>query len=104
MENSRLTINDINYIEAHGTHTPIGDLIEMNALANLAKKCINTLLVGTVKSNLGYLEGSAGILRLIKVVLSLGNKQVPENLHFSSPRSRISWGSIPIKVPTELKD
>ena len=76
----------------------------MNALANLAKKRTNTLLVGTVKSNIGHLEGSAGIAGLIKVVLSLRNKQIPKNLHFSSPSSRISWGSIPIKVPTELKD
>ena len=104
LENSGLTINDIDYIEAHGTGTPIGDPIEMNALANLAKKRTNTLLVGTVKSNIGHLEGSAGIAGLIKVVLSLRNKKIPKNLHFSSPSSRISWGSIPIKVPTELKD
>ena len=76
----------------------------MNALANLAKKRTNTLLVGTVKSNIGHLEGSAGIAGLIKVVLSLRNKKIPKNLHFSSPSSRISWGSIPIKVPTELTD
>lgn len=104
LENAGLTTKDIDYIEAHGTGTPIGDPIEMNALANLFKKRDNTLFVGTVKSNIGHLEGSAGIAGLIKVVLALRNKQIPKNLHFSAPSAKISWESMPIKVVTELTD
>lgn len=104
LENAGLTIDDIDYIEAHGTGTPIGDPIEMNALGNLFRKRRNTLLVGTVKSNIGHLEGSAGIAGLIKVVLALRNKQIPKNLHFSAPSSRISWDNMPVKIVTELTD
>lgn len=104
LKDARLTIDDIDYIEAHGTGTPIGDPIEINAIGNLFKKRKKDILVGTVKSNIGHLEGSAGLAGLIKVVLSLKNKKIPKNLHFSTPNKKISWETIPVKVVTELTD
>lgn len=104
LKNAGLTIDDIDYLEAHGTATPIGDPIEINAIGNLFKKRKKDLLVGTVKSNIGHLEGSAGLAGLIKVVLALKNKKIPKNLHFSSPSKKIAWSSIPVKVVTELTD
>ncbi len=104
LDNAGLSIDDIDYIEAHGTGTPIGDPIEMNAIGTLFKKRKNPLLVGTVKSNIGHLEGSAGIAGLIKVVLALRHKQIPKNLHFTSPSTRIAWDDMPVKIVTELTD
>lgn len=104
LKDAKLTIDDIDYIEAHGTGTPIGDPIEINAIGNLFKKRKKDILVGTVKSNIGHLEGSAGLAGLIKVVLSLKNKKIPQNLHFSTPNKKISWDNIPVKIVTELTD
>jgi acyl transferase domain-containing protein len=104
LKNAKLTIDDIDYLETHGTATPIGDPIEINALGALFKKRKKDLLIGTVKSNIGHLEGSAGLAGLIKVVLSLKNKKIPQNLHFSTPSKKIEWDSMPIKVVTELTD
>lgn len=104
LKNAGLNIDDIDYIEAHGTGTPIGDPIEINAIGNLFRKRKKNLLVGTVKSNIGHLEGSAGLAGLIKVVLALKNKKIPQNLHFSTPSKKIAWDSMPIKIVTELTD
>ena len=104
LKNAQLTIDDIDYLEAHGTGTPIGDPIEMNAIGNLFKKRKKDILVGTVKSNIGHLEGSAGIAGLIKVVLALKNKKIPKNLHFSTPSKKIAWDNMPVKIVTELTD
>jgi acyl transferase domain-containing protein len=104
LKNAQLTIDDIDYLEAHGTGTPIGDPIEINAIGNLFKKRKKDILVGTVKSNIGHLEGSAGIAGLIKVVLALKNKKIPKNLHFSTPSKKIAWDNMPVKIVTELTD
>lgn len=104
LKDAQLTIDDIDYIEAHGTGTPIGDPIEINAIGNLFRKRKKDLLVGTVKSNIGHLEGSAGLAGLIKVVLALKNKKIPKNLHFSTPSKKIAWDNMPVKIVTELTD
>jgi acyl transferase domain-containing protein len=104
LKNANLTIDDIDYIEAHGTGTPIGDPIEMNAIGNLFKSRKKDLLVGTVKSNIGHLEGSAGLAGLIKVVLALKNRKIPQNLNFNTPSSKIAWDNMPVKIVTKLTD
>ena len=104
LRDAKLTIDDIDYLEAHGTGTPIGDPIEINAIGSLFKKRTKDLLVGTVKSNIGHLEGSAGLAGLIKVVLALKNKKIPQNLNFSIPSKKIAWDNMPVKIVTELTD
>lgn len=95
--------NQIDYIEAHGTGTALGDPIEINALSSVYGKDRNEqnhLLVGSVKTNIGHLEAAAGIAGLIKVVLSLQNECIPSHLNVSKLNSRIPWNNIPIKVTT----
>lgn len=90
------------YIEAHGTGTEIGDPIEMNSIIHLLPKERSTpVYVGTVKSNLGHLEASAGVAGFIKTVLALENKQFPGNLHFNTPSTHINWSESFIKIPHE---
>ncbi|MGB8479151.1 MAG: type I polyketide synthase [Acidobacteriaceae bacterium] len=98
--------NDVDYIEAHGTGTSLGDPIEAGALnAVFAEPSRNSepLLVGSVKTNLGHLESAAGIAGLMKLVLSLQRGKIPASLHFDAPNSRIEWDHLPIRVPTELQ-
>ena len=76
---------DIVYHEAHGTGTALGDPIEIRSLAKIHKNRQNNLLVGAVKTNVGHLEGfGAGMIGLIKSVLILQNRIVPQNLQHES--------------------
>lgn len=70
----------VQYIEAHGTGTQLGDPIEMKALGKVlaqGRTAGNDCLVGSVKTNIGHLEAAAGIAGLIKVALSLYHRQIP---------------------------
>ncbi|OQX27418.1 MAG: hypothetical protein BWK80_05375 [Desulfobacteraceae bacterium IS3] len=94
----------ISYIEAHGTGTSLGDPIEMGALGSVF--CSNPrkqpLIVGSVKTNIGHLEATAGIAGLIKVVLSLRHKQIPPHLHFKTPNPLMDWKNLSVRIPTTL--
>jgi len=82
----------VSYIEAHGTATPIGDPIEIEAI-NLAYPNINehkARLIGSVKSNFGHLTAAAGIAGLIKVSLALKNKTLPPTINFNKPNPNLN--------------
>ncbi|MFD0361348.1 aminotransferase class I/II-fold pyridoxal phosphate-dependent enzyme [Nocardia sp. GCM10030253] len=71
---------DVDFIEAHGTGTVLGDMIEVNALGKLhAKNRVRPCGIGSIKGNLGHTEGAAGVAGLIKVVLSLHHGVVPSS-------------------------
>lgn len=93
---------DIDYIEAHGTGTALGDPIEIRALTKIMGRREIPLHIGSVKTNIGHLEAAAGIAGLIKTVLALQNEQIPPSLHFKEPNPHIPWEQIPLKVVTEL--
>jgi acyl transferase domain-containing protein len=92
---------DIDYLEAHGTGTPLGDPIEVQAAGAIygpARDADRPLLMGSVKTNIGHTESASGAAGLIKVVLSLQNGMLPQSLHFDNPSPHIPWGSLPVKV------
>jgi myxalamid-type polyketide synthase MxaB len=95
-----ITGKQVGYIEAHGTGTKLGDPIEVHALAEALGKDRDTpLLLGSVKTNIGHLDASAGIAGLIKVVLALQHREIPPHLHFDEPNPLIDWDHLPFKVP-----
>ncbi len=92
---------DVDYLEAHGTGTPLGDPIEVQAAAAVygaGRDPNRPLLMGTAKTNIGHLESAAGAAGLIKVVLSLQNDLLPQTLHFQNPNPHIPWDSLPVQV------
>ena len=94
----------VDYIEAHGTGTSLGDPIEVRALGAVLGKgrcATQPLLIGSVKTNIGHLESAAGVAGLIKVVLSLQHQQIPAHLHFQQPSPYINWDELPISVTTQ---
>jgi acyl transferase domain-containing protein/thioesterase domain-containing protein len=98
--------NSINYIEAHGTATAIGDALEMKALGAVVGKDRtpdNPCRVGCVKTNIGHTEGASGIAGLIKVALSLYHRQIPPNLHFQEPNPAIPFAKLGLKVQENLE-
>jgi len=96
-----LSGGDVDYLEAHGTGTPLGDPIEVQAAAAVygaGRDPHRPLLMGTAKTNIGHLESAAGAAGLIKVVLSLQNELLPQTLHFQKPNPHIPWDSLPVEV------
>jgi acyl transferase domain-containing protein/acyl carrier protein len=94
----------VDYIEAHGTGTPLGDPIEIQALAAVLgenRPADRPLLVGSVKTNFGHLEWAAGIAGLIKIVLSLQHQEIPPHLHLQTLNPFVNWDELPIRIPTE---
>ncbi|MFI6551365.1 SDR family NAD(P)-dependent oxidoreductase [Streptomyces prunicolor] len=93
---------DIDYIEAHGTGTSVGDPVELEALAEVIgpRPADRRCLVGSVKTNIGHAEAAAGIAGLIKAVLCLEHRMVPPNLHLKNPNPAVAWDNLPLTVPT----
>src|SRR5574337_518923 len=95
---------DVDYLEAHGTGTPLGDPIEVQAAAAVygaGRDADRPLLIGSVKTNIGHLESASGVAGLIKVVLSLQHGVLPQSLHFDKPSPHIPWDSLAVRVVDE---
>ncbi|MGE2727312.1 type I polyketide synthase [Mycolicibacterium pulveris] len=100
-----LTGGDVDYLEAHGTGTSLGDPIEVQAAAaayGVGRDGDRPLLIGSVKTNVGHLESAAGIAGLIKVVLALQHEALPQNLHFENPSPNIPWDALPVRVVDKM--
>lgn len=95
---SNFNIEDIDYIETHGTGTPLGDPIEIQSLANVFESRNKQLLVGAVKSNIGHLEAGSAMAGFIKIILALQNQELPANINFKTKNKHISWDDIKISV------
>ncbi|KAI4726166.1 hypothetical protein E4T49_06112 [Aureobasidium sp. EXF-10728] len=102
-EKAGISTKDTQYFEAHGTGTARGDPIEVNAIGEVfAPERKDPLLVGSIKSNLGHLEGASGIAGIIKTVMCLRNGKIVPNMHFNTPNPLIDFDSLKITVPTKL--
>ncbi|MBA0048104.1 type I polyketide synthase [Mycobacteroides sp. LB1] len=104
LDRAGLEGGDVDYLEAHGTGTPLGDPIEVQAAAAAyggSRDADRPLLMGSVKSNIGHTESASGAAGLIKVVLSLQNGVLPRSLHFDKPSPHIPWDSLPVRVVDE---
>jgi acyl transferase domain-containing protein/NADPH:quinone reductase-like Zn-dependent oxidoreductase len=96
----------IDYLEAQGTGTSLGDAIEMGAIRNvmtMGRDLTHALRVGAVKSNIGNLEEASGMAGLIKTVLAMRHGQIPPTLHFRKLNPYIRTGSEPIHVATKAE-
>lgn len=89
------------YVEAHGTGTPAGDPIEAASLSKVFSRqrpVDQPLCVGSVKSNIGHLEGASGVAGVVKTVLMLENGLILPNFDFQDPSDRIPMDELRIKV------
>ena len=95
---------DVDYVELHGTGTALGDQIEATALGAVfaaGRPAGRTLAVGSVKTNIGHLEGAAGIAGLIKAVLIVSRGQLVPSLNYQSHDGRVPVGELGLHVQTE---
>lgn len=103
LKSAELSPAQIDYLEAHGTGTSLGDPIELQAAARVygdGRAEDRPLLVGSVKTNIGHLEAAAGVASIIKVTLAMQHGVIPPQLHFHTPNTRIAWDELPIRVVT----
>ncbi|HEY8984541.1 MAG TPA: type I polyketide synthase, partial [Streptomyces sp.] len=98
---------EVQYVELHGTGTKVGDPIEAAALGaalGTRRPAESPLLVGSVKTNVGHLEGAAGITGMLKVVLSLRHRVLPPSLNFVEANPDIPLDELRLRVHTRLAD
>ena len=96
----------IGYVETHGTGTPLGDPIEIEALRQAfeasgterAAPCV----LGSVKSNIGHLDAASGVAGLVKTILCLKNKAIPATVHYTAPNPELHLENTPFVVAKAL--
>lgn len=105
--NAGIDPRTIDYIEAHGTGTILGDPIEAEALGRVVgrgRAADKPALLGAVKSNVGHLESAAGAASLAKVVLALQHDKIPPSINYSGPNPYIDFAGTHLKVADTASD
>ncbi|MFJ8185708.1 type I polyketide synthase, partial [Streptomyces sp. NPDC096105] len=95
----------VRYVELHGTGTRAGDPVEaaaLGAVLGTAPGRATPLAVGSAKTNVGHLEGAAGIVGLLKAVLAVREGELPPSLHHTTPHPDIDLDGLRLSVQTEL--
>ncbi|MDN3271696.1 acyltransferase domain-containing protein, partial [Streptomyces sp. MA15] len=96
----------VRYVELHGTGTRAGDPVEaaaLGAVLGTAPGRATPLAVGSAKTNVGHLEGAAGIVGLLKAVLAVREGELPPSLHHTTPHPDIDLDGLRLSVQTELE-
>ena len=96
---------EIDYVEAHGTATPLGDPVEVEALAGVLRRdgaAAGSCLLGSVKSNVGHLVIAAGATGVIKTALALHHECIPPSIHYERANSHIDFAHSPLRVCDRL--
>src|SRR6478609_10699634 len=104
LERAGVAPGEVDYLEAHGTGTALGDPIELQAAGaafGVGREPSRPLLMGSAKTNIGHLEAAAGIAGVIKVILSLEHGLLPQHLHFKNPSPHIPWDRLAVEVVQE---
>ena len=98
---AQITANQLSYVEAHGTATPLGDPIEVAGLTQAFRETTNDSQfcgLGSVKSNIGHVDKAAGLAGLVKTVLGLKHEVMPPTANFKSPNPRLNIEETPFFV------
>ncbi|MBG9944736.1 beta-ketoacyl synthase N-terminal-like domain-containing protein [Brevibacillus formosus] len=104
---NQIDVEDIQYIEAHGTATKLGDPVEIHALSESFRQFTpkkRFCAIGSLKANIGHTTAAAGVLSVIKVLLSMKNKKMAPSIHFVKENEHIDFENSPVYVNTKLQD
>ncbi|HPN18110.1 MAG TPA: type I polyketide synthase [Chitinophagales bacterium] len=104
LKNANLTIDDIDYVEAHGIGNRFTDALEIQAIHEGYKGRTKPVYVGSVKANIGHLEAGTGMPMLFKVIEILKHKKIPAQINITALNEDVEWNKINAKVATESID
>lgn len=94
--------DEVHYLEAHGTGTAVGDPVETQSIGKaLGQHRSSPLRIGSIKSNLGHLEGASGVAGIAKALLAIEHGQVPATIGLSQPNANIDFAALNIEVVQE---
>ncbi|MFG3054242.1 amino acid adenylation domain-containing protein [Kitasatospora sp. NPDC048239] len=99
-----ITPGSLQYVEAHGTSTPVGDPIEAGALARalrVGRRPGDQCYVGSVKTNIGHTESASGLAGLIKSALAIEHRLIPPHINLERLNPAIDPATLPYEIPTE---
>ena len=101
MQRSGLSLSDIDYVNAHGTSTPLGDELELGAVRRLFGNAIETMSMSSTKSAIGHLLGGAGAVETIFCILAMRDQIVPPTLNLDNPSEGVEGVDL---VPHKAKE
>ncbi|MFE4628381.1 beta-ketoacyl synthase N-terminal-like domain-containing protein [Streptomyces mirabilis] len=107
LESAGLAPADVDVVEGHGTGTPLGDAVEVRALAaaySAGRPGDRPLLLGSVKSNIGHTQAPGGIAGILKTALAMRHGVVPRSLHAERPSEQIDWQAANIRLVDAATD
>ena len=85
LKDANISSKDIDYINVHGTSTPLGDIAEIKAIENVFNENIKNITISSTKSMTGHLLGAAGAIESIASILAINNNKIPPTInHFNN--------------------
>ena len=106
LADANVSARELTFVEAHGTATPLGDPIEVDALTRAFRTSTDEVgfcALGSLKSNVGHMVIAAGVAGLIKTALSLKERLLPPSINFSEPNPAIDFANSPFFVNTTAR-
>merc|ERR1719182_423961 len=102
LADAEMSPDQVQYLECHGTGTPLGDPIEVEALKAVfgaQRDAAHPLVLGAVKTNVGHTEAAAGMAGFCKIVMALQHRAVPPNLHLQKLNPLLDIADFPVVFP-----